>query len=348
MTTNEKLKEMAAAARACMADPTRITLVGDAASPRFELFHAASSLCSQKVRTVMHEKGLAYRSNDMIILGAMGPDGLIPAEHYSAAYVRLRLLANSEQARRFVSGFSGRTSVESEGFDPCVVPLLIDYQAGKVIADSKQICRYLDGVSREPIQLLPTDPQVRIEVLRQVDIVDRMPNTAMLYGFHPDADRRPDILKSLMETVYEIKIMSLERLQAAHADEPELRAAYAAKIVKETGGKARRHDAPFQRAARDHTRGLLADLERDLAGSSPYLNGAAFSLADVLWGVNLTRMTYLGLASLWDGLPAVARYVNALSRRPSLCKEAVQASAASLPPSAYLASLMPCSAELAA
>jgi glutathione S-transferase len=347
MTTDEKLKEMAAAARACMTDPTRTTVMGGAGSPRFELFHAASSLCSQKVRTVLHEKALAYRSNDMLILGSMGPDGLIPAEHYNPAYIRLRLLANSEDSRQFVRGYSGRTSVESEGFDPCVVPLLVDYQAGRVIADSKRICCYLDGVSREPIQLLPDDPQDRAEVLRQVDIVDRIPNGALLYGFHPDADRRPEVLKSVMETVYEIKIMALVRLQAAHAGEPELYAAYAAKIVKESGGKALRRDAAFQRAARDQVRGLLAGLDRDLAQSLPYLNGAAFSLADVLWGVNLTRLTYLGLASLWDGLPAVARYVGALARRPSLCKEAIQASADSMPPSVYLAPLMTCSAEFA-
>lgn len=345
--TEDKLNEMAAAARACVKDPARITLVGGAINPRFELFHAASSLCSQKVRTVMHEKGLAYRSNEMLILGSMGPAGLVPAEHYDPAYIRLRLLANRTEHRRFVSGYSGRTSVETEGFDPCVVPLLVDYEEGKVIADSKRICCYLDGVSRKPIQLLPDDPLARAEVLHQVDIVDRIPNGALLYGFHPDGDRRPDILKAAMETVYEYKIMALERLRADHADDPELYAAYTAKIVKESGGQALRRDAAFQRAAREAVRALLVDLERDLAQSSPYLFGAAFSLADVLWGVNLTRMTYLGLASLWEDLPAVARYVKSLSRRSSLCEEAVQASASSMPPSAYLAALMTCSDTLA-
>jgi len=116
MMNHAPLMEMAAAARAAILDPRRIALVGAQANPRFELFHAASSLCSQKVRTVLSEKRLSYRSNDMLILGSMGRDGLIPAEHYSPAYVRLRLIAVRDSGLDFVSGYSGRTSVRTEGF----------------------------------------------------------------------------------------------------------------------------------------------------------------------------------------------------------------------------------------
>jgi glutathione S-transferase len=349
MTSDESLMEMATAARAAMADPARVTIVGTDANPRFELFHAASSLCSQKVRTVLHEKRLSYRSNDMIILCSMGSDGVVPAEHHSPAYVRLRLIAGRELGREFVSGYSGRTSVETEGFDPCVVPLLVEHQAGRVIADSLRICCYLDAVSREPIQLVPDDIEALAEVMRQVGIVDRIPNTALLYGFHPDADRRPDALKSVMETVYECKVMALEGLIAANAGEPELVAAYRAKITKESGGRAVRHDAEFQRAARMHVSDLLTDLDHALTEQSfPYLKGSAFSLGDVVWGVNLVRLAYLGLASMWDELPNVARYFDALVQRPSLCKEAIQASIESLPHSDAMNTLADCRDELAA
>ncbi|MGK6310504.1 glutathione S-transferase family protein [Variovorax sp. DT-64] len=341
--------KMTAAARAAILDPSRITIVGDEAHPRFELFHAASSLCSQKVRTVLFEKGLPYRSNDMLILSAMGHDGLIPAEHYSAAYIRLRLVAARELGRAYVNGYSGRTSVETEGFDPCVVPLLVDFEAGRVIADSQRICRHLDAVSRDPIQLVPEDPEARAEVMRQVGIVDRIPNGALLYGFHPDADPRPAPLKASMETVYDYKIMALERLVAANADDPELVAACRAKIVKESGGKKVCHDPAFQRAARLHVSDLLQDLERNLAaGSFSCLNGNAFSLADVLWGVNLVRLNYLGLSSLWAELPHVERYLETLARRPSLCKEAIQASVVSMPHSMYMHAIAECAAEAAA
>lgn len=340
IASDQSLTTMAAAARATMADPARSSIVGGDDNPRFELFHAASSLCSQKARTVLHEKQLSYRSNDMVILGSMGAEGLVPAEHYSPAYVRLRLIAGRELGREFVSSYSGRTSVETEGFDPCVVPLLVDHQAGRVIADSLRICCYLDAVSREPIQLVPDDPDDVAEVMRQVGIVDRIPNTALLYGFHPDADRRPEPLRSTMATVYEHKIMALEAMIAASAGEPELVAAYRAKMAKESGGLRMRYEASFQRAARDHAADLLKDLDLVMEGQSTYLNGASFTLADAVWGVNLVRMAYLGLAPMWDGLPNVARYFNLLVERPSLRKEAIQASIDSLPRSDAMGALL--------
>lgn len=333
--TNDSLMSMAAGARAAIADPARMTLVGSEANPRFELFHAASSLCSQKVRTVLVEKQLPYRSNDMKILSSMGPDGVVPAEHYHPPYVRLRLLAGQEIGREFVSGYSGRTSVQTEGFDPCVVPLLVDYEAGRVIADSRRICCYLDAVSRDPVQLVPEDADARAVVMQQVDIVDRIPNGTLLYGFHPEADRRPEALRMTMESVYDYKIAALETMINANADDAELVSAYRAKIAKEQGGKSVRHDAAFQRATRDHVAGLLTDLDRALETSSPYLTGETFSLGDVLWGVNLARLAYLGLASMWEDRPNVVRYANALFTRPSLRKEAVQATMDSMPPSRY-------------
>ncbi|OUL99833.1 glutathione S-transferase family protein [Variovorax sp. JS1663] len=348
MTTHTPLMKMAADARVAMLDPSRSTIVGARAHPRFELFHAASSLCSQKVRTVLSEKRLPYRSNDMLILSSMGPDGVVPAEHYSPAYVRLRLLAAPASGRGYVSGYSGRTSVETEGFDPCVVPLLVDHEAGRVVADSRRICGYLDAVSRQPLQLVPDDPAAHAEVMRQVGIVDTIPNGALLYGFHPDADLRPGALKLVMATVYEHKIMALEQLIAANTDAPELVAAYRAKIVKESGGRRVRHDAAFQRAARDQVGDLLKDLERDLAAQSfSCLHGHPFSLADVLWGVNLVRLNYLGLSSMWSGLAQVGRYFETLVQRPSLCREAIQASVNSMPPSTYMRGITECAAAAA-
>jgi glutathione S-transferase len=349
MTNTEPLMEMTAAARAAVRDPNRITVVGNRTDPRFELFHAASSLCSQKVRTVLHEKALPYRSNDMRILGSMESAGLVPAEHYSPAYIRLRLVAARELGGNFVSGYSGRTSVQTEGFDPCVVPLLVDHEAGRVVADSQRICSYLDAVDRQPVQLIPDEPGARDEVLRQVGIVDRIPNGALLYGFHPDTDLRPDALKDSMRTVYHYKIVALERLIADNAGDPALVAAYRAKIAKETGGKQVCHDPQFQRAARQRTSQLLADLEHDLGeGSFGCTNDQPFSLADVLWGVNLVRINYLGLSSLWDELPEVTRYFDVLCRRPSLCTEAIGASVDSMPHSRFMDAVAGCLAEAGA
>ncbi|PVY69295.1 glutathione S-transferase [Cupriavidus alkaliphilus] len=340
---NDSISSLAACARAAIADPARITIVGNDANPRFELFHAASSLCSQKVRTVLLEKRLPYRSNDMLILSAMGPDGVIPAEHYHPPYVRLRLIAGQEIGREFVTGYSGRPSVDTDGFDPCAVPLLVDHEASRVIADSRRICCYLDAVSRAPIQLLPDDDQERAAVMRQVEIVDQMPNGALLYGSHPDADRRPDALKAIMETVYDHKIAAIEAMLADNAEDNELVAAYRAKLAKERGGRAVRRDAAFQRAARHHVERVLKELDRTLVTApAQYVAGHAFSLGDVLWGVNLVRLAYLGLAPMWDDLPNVARYAEMLAKRPSLCREAIRATIDSLPPSQQMDALGSC------
>ena len=335
-----QLMELAAGARAAMADPLRSTIVGADAHPRLELFHAASSLCSQKVRTVLAEKGLSYRSNDMIILSSMNQDRVVPAEHYFSPYVRLRLHAGREIGSPFVEQYSGCTSVETEGFDPCVVPLLVDYEAGRVIADSLRICCYLDSLPSTAPRLVPEDERARSAVMRQAGIVDRIPNGALLYGFHPDADRRPEALRRVMETVYDAKILALEAMIEIHAHEAELVTAYRAKIAKERGGKAVCHDASFQRGMRQHVAELLRVLDGTLAAeASPWVAGTAFSLGDVFWGVNLTRLTYLGLSSLWDDLPSVRRYFDALVARPSLSEEVVAATIDSLPHSSYMEAL---------
>lgn len=234
-----------------------------------------------------------------------------------------------------ISGYSGRTSVQTEGFAPCVVPLLVDYEADWVIADSRRICCYLDAVSRDPVQLVPEDADARAVVMHQVDIVDRIPNGTLLFGFHPEADLRPEALRTAMESVYDYKIAALEAIIEANAGDAELVHAYRAKIVKEQGGKSVRLDAAFQRAARDHVAGLLMELDRALGISPPYLRGEAFSLGDVVWGVNLARLAYLGVASMWEDRLNVVRYANALFTRPTLRKDAVQATMDLMPPSRY-------------
>ncbi|CAM4185001.1 GST C-terminal domain-containing protein [Bordetella tumbae] len=340
MATHQLLA-LAIQARTLMADPARSIVIGNDANPRFELFHAASSLCSQKVRTVLAEKQLSYRSNEMMILSSMSDDIFVPAEHYHPPYVRLRLMAGREIDKPFVNSYSGRTSVETEGFDPCVVPLLVDYEAGRVIADSMRICCYLDEISATPVRLVPEAEKTRAAVMHQATIVDRIPNGGLLYGFHPDADRRPEALRTMMQTVYDYKMMALESMIAANATDMELVSAYRAKIIKERGGKSVCHDAGFQRAIREQVAGLLRQLNRTLtSGISPWVVGNSFTLGDVMWGVNLTRLAYLGLASMWEELPAVSLYVDTLIQRASLRQEAIQATIDSLPYSAYLDTLI--------
>lgn len=339
MTKNVDTVALAAAARKSVRDPARSRKIRtkDGKPPRLELFHSVLSLCSQKVRSVLAEKELPYWSHDMIILCHPEEDGSVTAaENYHPDYVRLRLAGAPGANAAFATGYSGRTSVTTEGFDPCVVPVLVDHEAGRIIVDSREICAYLDSTFPGRAPLLPADPALLARVAEQVKIVDQTPHPAVLYGFHPTRDLRPDMLKQLMVPVYDHKVTALEALIAENADDTALVAAYRAKIQKEKGGKMHTREAKFMEDTFAGIARMIADLDQELAKSSgPWLLGDRFTMADVLWGVSLIRLNYLGFDWTWSSLPRVQAYVKALHARPSLREEAFEASLRSLPPSAY-------------
>jgi len=336
---NDVVESLSRAARSAIKDPGRITTVrADVKDhPRFELFHAAISFCSQKVRAVLAEKGVSYISNDMDILTLKSPTGeVISAENYHPDYVRLRLHGGESLARPLVSAYTGTTSVETEGFDACVVPLLVDHEKGRVVVDSFRICTYIDDQIPGPTRLMPRDPTSSQRVAAQVEIVDRMPNGRYLYGFHPDDDRRPEALKQVMADIYDHKIVALENHIRDNSQDSGLVAAYRSKIAKEAGGKAVQHDADFQRQGRARAVSALSDLHRQLRShGDQWVCGPDFTLADVLWGTQLFRFHYLGLESLWSDLPALTGYTERLYSRPSIRREVIAASLANFPPSMY-------------
>ncbi len=95
---------------------------GSTAGPR-ELYHAAISTCSQKVRLVLAEKGLDWTGHEL---------DLVRGEQHDPAYVKL-----------------------NPGH---VVPTLID--AGRVLVESTLVNEYLDEAYPEPA-LRPEDPLER-------------------------------------------------------------------------------------------------------------------------------------------------------------------------------------------
>ena len=340
---DHELTASVAAARRAVLEPGRSKQVGvqSAAGPRFELFHAAMSICSQKVRAVLAQKAAAYASHDMLIICMRGKDGLLtPAENYHPDYVRLRMVGNVGLGRGLVTGYVGVSSVASQGFDPCVVPTLVDHEKARVIVDSVAICRYIDAETVPANALIPADAALARRMTRQIEIVDATPHPAMLYGFHPEEDHRPDLLKHIMTTVYDDKVEALDWLIEQNRDDAELVLAYQAKIAKESGGKSVSRDGAFQRTARLKVQGVLQGLEADLReNGGDWLCGPSLTLADLFWGVSLIRLTYLGQGRLWSELPTVAAYFNRLRALPSLREEAVRATAASMPPSAHAAEL---------
>ena len=328
MHDRQELTALVNAANADLNDPahTRAMRAQSDHTLRFELYHAGLSMCSQKVRAVLAEKGVPYQSHEMTIVASRGiwSADFRPAENYRPSYVRLRLYGGRQLNQPFAQAHTGRSSFETEGFDPCVVPLLVDHEAGQVIVDSKRICVHLERELPQPPRLIPADPDTAAAVLRQVAIVDRTPHPAVLYGFHPDDDQRPDFIKAVMQEVYEAKCEQLEMFMAAHRDEPELVSAYQSKIAKEQAGRRLARDHDFQRQIRAEIDDMLGKLDEDLdRQSGPWLCGADYSLADLMWGISLYRLQWLGLAKLWQERPLVAAYADRVYHRRSVWEDVI-------------------------
>jgi 2,5-dichlorohydroquinone reductive dechlorinase len=316
--SSAEIETLVAALNARFAGGERRQVIGagESDAPRFELYHFFMSMCSYKLRLVLDELGAAYVSHDIDIFP---PD----IKNYYPEYVRLRLKGRDAAADRLVDGYTGRSSTETEGFDPCVVPTLVDHVAGLVLANSKRMCLYLTTVADGGTELLPED--IRAEILRQVDIVDRTPHVAVLYGAHPGEDRRPAFVRANMLGVHDQKIGQARKNMALVSGDIELTAAYEHKILKESAARAFIRTDAAMRSAVQEFNDLIAQLERDLAATGgEWLFGDRFTLADVCWAASLFRIRWLGLgdsfAPLQDApqLPRLASYCDRLLNRPSV------------------------------
>lgn len=309
--------------------PTR-SFDKDGVVPRFELYHAPFSICSNKVRLILAELGQVWLSHEMDITA--------PAqENYRPDYVRLRLASDIAQTATLSTEFSGGSSVAESGFDALVVPTLVDNLEMKIVADSKNICLYLSRQVQNP-NLLPAD--LEYEILGQVNAVDATPHVALLYGANPDGDRRPPVFQRGTVGVHDDKIAALER---ARSDAPDLAHAYNAKIAKERSAEKFVDDPQSMRSAIDQVDAQIEALNKSLGKTEgSWLFGSSYTLADAMWALSLFRLEYLGYGQMWREGPervAVAHYADACYARPA-CETAVRHWPGS-PPSQWVADLMP-------
>ncbi|MEM9491952.1 MAG: glutathione S-transferase family protein, partial [Myxococcota bacterium] len=265
-------------------------------TPRFELYHADTSICSNKVRMTLAHTGLPYISH---VVDIKPP---VP-ENYNSAYVRLRLASDIAQKAALATGYSGGSGVQEAGFDALVVPTLVDVEKIDIIADSRLICLYLCETIKEGGDLLPAD--IKEEVLAQLDKVDLFPHVALLYGANPDDDRRPIAYQKAMPMVHDAKVSALSAAwDKVRGQDAQLDAAYEAKIAKEKAGKTFVGTADRMRATIADTERLVAEFEQFLAASGgPWCFGERFTLADIFWIVTLFRLEYLGYGWMWKDNP---------------------------------------------
>ncbi len=312
-----ELKRMVEAANSRYTDPERNRVINEkpGEAPRFEVYHFFMSMCSYKVRAVLDEKDASYASHDIDIL----PPNI---QNYFPEYVRLRVKGGESIPQPLVDGYTGRSSTETEGFDPCVVPTVVDHEAGKVLVNSKATCLYLESAIAGGTELVPKD--IESEIIAQMDIVDRTPHVALLYGANPEVDGRPGFVQEMMKTAHDVKIGKLRENMALVPDDPVLVAAYEHKIVKEQKAKAYVRTESDMRASLAEFKALLAELEKQLeATGGEWLFGDRFTMADLFWAVSLFRIQWLGLGYIWatdEGvhLPRVEAYRRRLFARPSI------------------------------
>ena len=293
--TATNFEKVVLAANQQLGDNPRHSNIGKSLGrPRFELYHSAPSLCSHKVRTTLGELAIPYRSHDMNIM----PAGRALPENYHPSYVRMRLLGQDE--RGFVSSYTGQSSVATEGLDPCVVPTLVDHEAQRVVVDSSEICKYIDAFSEDGKRLIPDGMEAAIQA--QLDVIDRAPHVAALYGANPDGDRRPGELPKRLAGVQDRKIKNLRRvMRKLKAGDPVL-AAYESKIAKELASKGFVSTPQKMRDTYAAMRAHAADLEAQLARhEGPWALGQEFTLADVVWTCSLFRLKWLGLGDTFEG-----------------------------------------------
>ncbi len=314
-----QITKLVAAANAPLTDQKMNLTVGNG-EPRFELYHFAFSLCSQKVRACLAEKAACYVAHDinleMPLLG-----------NYDPSYVRLRMAANPGNA--LATGYTGRSSVETEGFDPAVVPTIVDHVEGRVIVDSAAICRHIDRVTPAADTLVPH--HLESCIAGEIAIVDGTPHVAALYGAHPDGDFRPARLRQGMRGVHDRKIKKLLKARDMSEGDAGLIAAFDAKIAKEKAGREFVRSPERMREAIREIVNIVAALDLRLSDGRSWICGSRFTLADVIWAVSLFRMKWLGMSFVWAGgsmlneirRPAVARYGRRLFDRPAFRSAAI-------------------------
>ncbi|MEL6386210.1 MAG: glutathione S-transferase family protein [Pseudomonadota bacterium] len=309
------LRKLVDAANAGMQSGYANKVVGNSGgrAPRFELYHSAPSLCSHKVRTTLAEKQAAYVSHDMTIM----PMGKFIPQNYRPEYVRLRL--RGAPGAQFVSGYTGESSVAQQGFDPCVVPTLVDHDLARVIIDSNAICRHIAGSVDTGTDLVPDG--MGASVGEQVDLVDQAPHVAALYGAHPEDDRRPAGLRDRIGGVHARKIRVLTALLDSIGDDTELHAAYTSKIAKEAAAGEFVATPEEMRSVHDRMAAHVGELEAQLTQSGgPWVLGDAYTLADITWTLSLWRMKWLGMGHVWEDGTAntrVADYAKLAFKRPA-------------------------------
>lgn len=176
-----------------------------------------------------------------------------------------------------------------------VVPTLV--HDGVSILDSSVICEYLDEVSPDP-PLAPRNPAGRAAMRAWMRYFEEVPTAAI---------RAPSFNKLFSQSI------------KGSRDDAEYEA-MTAKMPLRKHFYRKMTDAGFDQATIDESidrlRICLDRVAAALGDRRTFLLGD-YSIADIVLVPSVVRMADLGLEHLWDDLPAITRWFDAVQARPS-------------------------------
>lgn len=306
---NQHLISTAAAAREALGNVGELIGCANDGMPRFELFHAASSICSQKVRSVLAYHAIPYTSQSLSIF---------QGQTYLPDYVRLRMIGCEHYGGALVSRHSGSTSTGSGGCDGAVVPTLIDWQASRVIVDSHQICIYIDNQ-------IPLEQKLRPENLMPVidgdlAIIDNLPNYQMLMGRIVSGTESKITREGQGAALSRKKVEWCDHYLGAFPSDDVLVAAYTAKRAKELSAANHLFAPEAMQLAFDRAEAALVQLNGKLNCKTEWLYDDRPTMADLFWGIALLRMKNTGASRFWENgkLPLVEIFCRTAEQLPAI------------------------------
>jgi glutathione S-transferase len=178
-----------------------------------------------------------------------------------------------------------------------VVPTL-DHD-GNVVIDSSVIIEYLDEIAPEPAHFTPRSPVARARMRALMRFIDEMPAAAV---------RVPTFNLAFLPR---FAAMSEDEF-VAFAESKPLRKEFMLAMGRK-GFPEKEMNAALDRMRRTYERMEVAIGE----SGGPWLMGKDITLADVALMPAIVRMADLGLDTMWNDRPPVARWYDAIRAHPA-------------------------------
>lgn len=225
------------------------------------LYHYWSSVCSQKVRIALAEKGLDWESRHV---------DLFTFEQWTPAYLALNPKA--------------------------VVPVL--EQDGHVVTESNVICEYLEDVYRD-VRLRPADPKACSIMRRWL-----LASEEELHGPIATASFNPRHRLRMLANYSKAELAAI----AERCPFPDMRRTMLLRI--EHGLPREEEAAAYRKIDR-----VLDRMEAALE-DSPWLAGAALTLADIAMAPYVNRVEVLAHPEFISGRPRISDWWARMQGRP--------------------------------